>query len=43
MRVAQLVFHELKSSAEMPYGSTERGSSYQGQRGPQTSRIRLGG
>jgi dCTP deaminase len=43
MRVAQLVFHELKSPAEMPYGSAERGSSYQGQRGPQTSRIRLGG
>ena len=41
MRVAQLVFHELKSPAEVPYGSAERGSSYQGQQGPQTSRIRL--
>ena len=41
MRVAQLVFHELKSPSEVPYGSAERGSSYQGQRGPQTSRIRL--
>lgn len=41
MRVAQLVFHELKSPAALPYG-VERGSNYQGQRGPQTSRIRLG-
>ncbi len=41
MRVAQLVFHELKSPAEVPYGAANRGSSYQGQRGPQTSRIRL--
>ncbi len=41
MRVAQLVFHELKSPAQVPYGSAERGSSYQGQRGPQPSRIRL--
>jgi dCTP deaminase len=43
MRVAQLVFHELKSPAEMPYGSAGRGSNYQGQRGPQPSRIRLDG
>jgi len=41
MRVAQLVFHELKSPAQVPYGAAARGSSYQGQRGPQTSRIRL--
>ncbi|HEY4102328.1 MAG TPA: dCTP deaminase [Polyangiaceae bacterium] len=40
MRIAQLVFHELKSPATLPYGA-ERGSSYQGQLGPQTSRIRL--
>ena len=38
MRVSQLVFTELKSPAERPYGS-ERGSKYQGQRGPQASRI----
>lgn len=36
------LFHELKSPAQAPYGSAERGSSYQGQRGPQPSRIRLG-
>ena len=38
MRVSQLVFTELKSPAERPYGA-ERGSKYQGQRGPQASRI----
>jgi dCTP deaminase len=42
MRVAQLVFHELRSPAQNPYGH-ERGSSYQGQSGPQISRIRMGG
>ncbi len=41
MRVAQLVFHELKSPSAVPYGSAARGSSYQNQRGPQTSRIKL--
>jgi dCTP deaminase len=38
MRVSQLIFTELKSPAERPYGS-ERGSKYQDQRGPQASRI----
>ncbi|XVH30553.1 dCTP deaminase [Haloferacaceae archaeon DSL9] len=38
MRVSQLVFTELKSPADRPYGA-ERGSKYQGQRGPQASRI----
>ena len=38
MRVSQLVFTELKSTADRPYG-TERGSKYQNQRGPQASRI----
>lgn len=38
MRVSQLVFTELKTPAERPYGS-ERGSKYQDQRGPQASRI----
>ncbi len=38
MRVSQLVFTELKNPAERPYGA-ERGSKYQGQRGPQASRI----
>ncbi len=38
MRVSQLTFTELKSPADRPYGA-ERGSKYQGQRGPQASRI----
>lgn len=39
MRIAQIVLHQLSSVAERPYGP-ERGSAYQGQRGPQASRIR---
>jgi dCTP deaminase len=38
MRVSQLTFTELKNRAELPYGE-ERGSKYQGQTGPQASRI----
>ena len=38
MRISQLIFTEMKSPAERPYGA-ERGSKYQGQRGPQASRI----
>jgi deoxycytidine triphosphate deaminase/transcriptional regulator with XRE-family HTH domain len=38
MRISQLTFTELSSPAERPYG-TERGSKYQGQSGPQASRI----
>ncbi|GAD52061.1 deoxycytidine triphosphate deaminase [Halarchaeum acidiphilum MH1-52-1] len=38
MRISQLVFTELSSPAERPYGA-ERGSKYQDQRGPQASRI----
>ncbi len=38
MRIAQLTFTELTSPAERPYGA-ERGSKYQGQTGPQASRI----
>ncbi|ERG99498.1 MAG: deoxycytidine triphosphate deaminase [Haloquadratum sp. J07HQX50] len=38
MRVSQLVFTELKSESNRPYGAA-RGSKYQGQRGPQASRI----
>ena len=38
MRISQLTFTELKNRAERPYGE-ERGSKYQGQRGPQASRI----
>jgi dCTP deaminase len=38
MRISQLTFTELTSPAERPYGA-ERGSKYQGQDGPQASRI----
>ncbi|MFB6134502.1 MAG: dCTP deaminase [Halanaeroarchaeum sp.] len=38
MRIAQLVFTELKNPAEKPYGE-ERGSKYQDQTGPEASRI----
>ncbi|NHN47554.1 dCTP deaminase [Halostella sp. JP-L12] len=38
MRISQLIFTELKSAAERPYGSG-RGSKYQDQDGPQASRI----
>ncbi|WP_435065198.1 dCTP deaminase [Halobaculum sp. EA56] len=38
MRVSQLIFTELKTPADRPYGA-ERGSKYQGQSGPQASRI----
>jgi len=38
MRVSQLIFTELKTPAKRPYGE-ERGSKYQGQSGPQASRI----
>jgi dCTP deaminase len=38
MRISQLTFTELKNRAEVPYGA-ERGSKYQGQSGPQASKI----
>jgi dCTP deaminase len=38
MRISQLTFTELSSPAERPYGE-DRGSKYQGQEGPQASRI----
>lgn len=42
MKIGQLCFFQLLSSAEKPYGSRERGSRYQGQRGPTASRSYLG-
>lgn len=39
MRVSQIVLQEMRSPAARPYGSPGRGSKYQGQRGPQASRI----
>jgi len=38
MKVGQLCFFQLSSPAEHPYGSSEYGSRYQGQRGPTASR-----
>ena len=38
MRISQVLFTELKSPAERPYGA-ERQSKYQDQSGPQASRI----
>ncbi|SEN58434.1 dCTP deaminase [Cryobacterium sp. TMT1-3] len=38
MKIGQLCFFQLSSPAEKPYGSSEYGSRYQGQRGPTASR-----
>ncbi|MFB6185717.1 MAG: dCTP deaminase, partial [Halobacteriaceae archaeon] len=38
MRISQLTFTELSSPAQRPYGP-DRGSKYQGQEGPQPSKI----
>ncbi len=38
MKIGQLCFFRLSSAAEHPYGSSEYGSRYQGQRGPTASR-----
>ena len=38
MRISQVIFTELKTAADRPYG-TERGSKYQDQTGPQASKI----
>jgi dCTP deaminase len=41
MKIGQLCLFRLTSAAEHPYGSTEAGSRYQGQRGPTPSRAYL--
>ncbi|MGO3885392.1 MAG: dCTP deaminase [Mycetocola sp.] len=38
MKIGQLCFFQLTSPAENPYGSSQYGSRYQGQRGPTASR-----
>ena len=38
MKIGQLCFFRLSSAAEHPYGSSQYGSRYQGQRGPTASR-----
>lgn len=40
MRIAQIVLYQMTSPAEVPYGEG-RGSQYQNQTGPRTSRIKL--
>jgi dCTP deaminase len=39
MKIGQISFFRLTSAAEHPYGSKDRGSKYQGQRGPTASRF----
>src|SRR6187431_330696 len=34
MKIGQISFFRLTTAADHPYGSTDRGSKYQGQRGP---------
>ncbi|NQX11604.1 dCTP deaminase [Microbacteriaceae bacterium VKM Ac-2855] len=41
MKIGQMCFFRLSSSAEKPYGSAEYASRYQGQRGPTASRSHL--
>ncbi|MDO5710257.1 MAG: dCTP deaminase [Micrococcales bacterium] len=42
MKIGQLCFFQLSSAAQHPYGSSARGSHYQGQRGPTASRSHAG-
>lgn len=41
MKIGQMCFFRLSSPADHPYGSSETGSRYQGQRGPTASRAHL--
>jgi dCTP deaminase len=41
MKIGQISFMRMTSAAQNPYGSTETGSKYQGQRGPTPSRSYL--
>ena len=41
MKIGQISFFEMTTPAEHPYGSAEKGSKYQGQRGPTPSRYYL--
>ncbi len=38
MKIGQISFYQMTTPADHPYGSTEVGSKYQGQRGPTQSR-----
>jgi dCTP deaminase len=39
MRIGQISFYQMTTPAELPYGSPELGSKYQGQSGPTASRA----
>ena len=39
MKIGQISFYQMSTPADHPYGSSESGSKYQGQRGPTPSRI----
>ena len=39
MKIGQISFLKMTSAADVPYGSSELGSKYQGQRGPTPSRY----
>ncbi|MBI2237369.1 MAG: dCTP deaminase, partial [Actinobacteria bacterium] len=39
MKIGQISFFRLTTTADRPYGSEEAGSKYQGQRGPTASRF----
>lgn len=41
MKIGQISFIQMTTSASAPYGSAEKGSKYQGQRGPTPSRYYL--
>lgn len=41
MKIGQISFFRMSTPAEHPYGSSETGSKYQGQRGPTPSRYYL--
>ncbi len=39
MKIGQISFYQMTTAAEVPYGSPELGSKYQGQRGPTASQM----
>ncbi len=41
MKIGQISFYQMTTAADHPYGSSEAGSKYQGQRGPTPSRSHI--
>lgn len=41
MKIGQISFYQMTSEADHPYGGSETGSKYQGQRGPTPSRAHV--